>query len=489
MSSSDALCAPGGGSMPLSSVLEYVTEQAPLLTELSDRIWDTPELGLHETRSSATLADALASAGFAVERGVAGMPTAFVATYGEGKPVIALLGEFDALPGLSQARNLPEHRPIVPNGPGQGCGHNLLGTGAAGAAMAVRNAIRRGEVRGTIRFYGCPAEETLVGKVFMVKAGLFDDVDCALTWHPGPVNRVMAEPHTAMNSALFTFHGVSAHAAGVPELGRSALDAVELMNVGANFLREHVHSSTRIHYVVTDGGLAPNVVPNRAQVWYYVRAPKRVQVEEVYARLLDVARGACLMTGTSHDVRLVAGCYDCLPNHVLDDLLQVAMESIGAPTFTEEEKVFARKLQATFPEGAVRKALDEMRRRGTDLGQPGDPRALLVDQILPNNGYGETGGGSTDVGDVSYVVPTAQTRTVTAPVGMPGHSWQNCASVGSSIGRKGMLFAAKVLASAACDLMQQPPLLARAREEFRVAAAVTPYVSPVKDVAQPPLDM
>jgi aminobenzoyl-glutamate utilization protein B len=355
--------------------------------------------------------------------------------------------------------------------------------------MAVRHAIRRGEVKGTIRCYGCPAEETLVGKVFMVKAGLFDDVDCALTWHPGSVNRVMAEPHTAMNSALFTFHGVSAHAAAMPEMGRSALDAVELMNVGANFLREHVHHSTRIHYVVTDGGLAPNVVPNRAQVWYYVRAPKRAQVEDVYARLLDVARGACLMTGTSHEVRQVAGCYDCLPNHTLDDLLQATMESIGAPAFTEEEKSLARELQATFPEGALRKALDDLCRRGTDLGQMGEPRTVLIEQILPNNGYGEAGGGSTDVGDVSQVVPTAQTRTVTAPIGMPGHSWQNCVCAGSAIGRKGMLFAAKVLATAACDLMRQPALVSRAREEFRAATAVAPYVSPVRDLDRPPLDM
>jgi len=288
--------------MPLSSVLEFVTGQAPLFTELSDRIWDTPELGLHETKSSATLADALEAAGFAVERGVAGMPTAFIATYGEGAPVIALLGEFDALPGLSQQRGATEHRPIVPNGPGHGCGHNLLGTAAAAGAMAVRHAIRRGEVRGTVRFYGCPAEETLVGKTFLVKEGRFKDVDCALTWHPGTGNQLMTEQHTAMNSARFTFHGVASHAAAMPESGRSALDAVELMNVGANFLREHVHFSTRIHYVITDGGLAPNVVPNRAEVWYYVRAPRRFQVEDVYARLLDIARGACLMTGTTHEV-------------------------------------------------------------------------------------------------------------------------------------------------------------------------------------------
>jgi len=474
--------------MPLHSMVEFVTEHARALTDLSDRIWETPELGLHETRSSETLAASLEAGGFAVERGVAGMPTAFVASFGAGAPVIALLGEFDALPGLSQTRGTVEPRPIVVNGPGHGCGHNLLGTAAAGAAMAVRDAIRRGEVRGTVRFYGCPAEETVVGKVFMVKAGLFRDVDCALTWHPGPVNRVMAEPHTALNSARFTFHGIPAHAA-TPEHGRSALDAVELMNVGANFLREHVPSSTRIHYVITDGGLAPNVVPPRAEVWYYVRAPRRAQVEEIYARLLDIARGACLMTGTTHEVRLVAGCYDTLQCRTVDDLLHATMESLGAPTFTSEEHAWARALQATFVDGTLRKALDELRRRGTDLGQPGDPRATLIESILPNNAYDEPAGGSTDVGDVSYVVPTGEVRIVTAPVGMPGHSWQNCASVGSPIGRRGMLFAAQVLAAAACELMRDPALLARAQDEHRRLTADRPYVSPVRDLDRPPVDL
>ena len=474
--------------MPLGSVADFLTENAEALTELSDGIWNTPELALHETKSSETLAAALEAGGFAVQRGVAGMPTAFTATYGEGAPVIALLGEFDALPGLSQSRGAVEPRPIVVNGPGHGCGHNLLGTAPAGAAMAVRHAIRRGDVQGTVRFYGCPAEETVVGKVFMVKAGLFRDVDCALTWHPGPVNRIMAEPHTALNSARFTFHGVSAHAA-TPEHGRSALDAVELMNVGCNFLREHVPSSTRIHYVITDGGLAPNVVPPRAEVWYYVRAPRRAQVEEIYARVLDVARGACLMTGTTHEVRLVAGCYDTLQCRTIDDLLHETMEAVGAPKFTGEEHAWARALQASFPEGTMRKALDELRRRGTVLGEPGDPRATLVETILPNNGYSESAGGSTDVGDVSYVVPTGEIRAVTAPVGTPGHSWQFCAAAGSRIGRRGMLFASKVLATAACELMRGPALLAKARDEHRRATAEAPYVSPVRALDRPPIDL
>ncbi|HLW60772.1 MAG TPA: amidohydrolase [bacterium] len=474
--------------MPLQSVLDFVQEQSPLFAELSDRIWETPELGLHEAKSSAALADALEAAGFSVQRGVAGMPTAFVAAYGDGRPTVALLGEFDALPGLSQARGATEPRPLIPQGPGHGCGHNLLGTAAAAAAMAVRHAIRRGELRGKVVFYGCPAEETLVGKVFMVKAGLFDDVDCALTWHPGSINRVMVEHLTAMNSARFTFSGVPSHAAATPEDGRSALDAVELMNVGANFLREHVHSSTRIHYVVTDGGQAPNVVPARAQVWYYVRAPHRAQVDEVYHRLLDIARGACLMTGTAHEVRLIAGCYDTLANEALGDVLHGNLEAIGAPQFTAEEKALARQLQATFAPGALPKAVQDLRRWGVSVGQPGDAGTDLFEGIAPHSGYGELVGGSTDVGDVSYVVPTAQVRTVTAPLGMPSHSWQNVVSVGSSIGRKGMLFAAQVLAASACDLLHQPELIARAREEFRLATTDDPYVSPVRDLERPAFD-
>jgi aminobenzoyl-glutamate utilization protein B len=469
--------------LPLQSVVDFVEERAPLFQELSDRIWESPELGLQEAKSSALLADALQADGFHVVRGVAWMPTAFTATYGEGRPVIGLLGEFDALPSLSQARGVAEHRPLVAGGPGHGCGHNLLGTAAAAAAMAVKRAIERGEVRGTVRFYGCPAEETLVGKVFMVKAGLFADVDCALTWHPGSVNGVANGSSLAMNSAKFTFHGVSSHAAAAPDRGRSALDAVELMNVGVNFLREHVPASTRIHYVITNGGLGPNVVPNEAQVWYYVRAPKRQDVEEIYARVRNIAKGACQMTDTTHDVRLLCGCYDTLANRVLGDRMHANMTAIGAPRFTEAERTLGRQLQATVGETAVAKAIQQMRKRGADVA--GD--AVLFEGIQPQGGFGDPGGGSTDVGDVSYVVPTAQVRCVTAPIATPGHSWQNVVAVGSSIGQKGMRYAAQVMAATCCDLLREPELVARAQAEFREATADSPYLSPVREVPEPPL--
>ncbi|MEX2356176.1 MAG: M20 family metallopeptidase [Thermaerobacterales bacterium] len=475
--------------MPLQSTLDYIVDRSALLQKLSDAIWETPELGLHESRSSAVLADALEEAGFQVERGVAGMPTAFTATFGSGAPVVALLGEFDALPGLSQARGATEHQPLVAEGPGHGCGHNLLGTGAAAAAMAVKDAIERGEVSGTVRFYGCPAEEILVGKVFMVRAGLFDDVDCAFSWHPSSVNGVWATNLLAMNSATFTFKGISAHAAGDPENGRSALDAVELMNTGVNYLREHVPSTTRIHYVITDGGLAPNVVPNRAQVWYYVRAPRRTDVEEIYERVLDIARGACLMTGTSHEVRLLCGCYDTLANHALGEALHANLAAIGAPPFTDDEKEFARRLQGSFPEGALAKELRNLKKRGVQLGGAGEEGTELHEGVAPHEGYGESGGGSTDVGDVSYSVPTAQINTATSPLGTPGHSWQNVVASGSSIGQQGMVLAAQVLAATVCDVMTRPELLAKAKEEFASATAESPYVSPVRDVEKPPLDI
>ena len=461
------------------SVVDWIEQHSLKFTDLARRIWGTPELGLHEHESSAALAEVLEADGFHVERGVAGMPTAFTASFGHGAPVIALLGEYDALPGLSQAGGVAEPRPLAPGGPGHGCGHNLLGTAAAAAALAVAGAIRRGELGGTVRFYGCPAEETLVGKVFMVREGLFDDVDCALTWHPGSQNAIWAASSQALNSARFRFYGRAAHAAANPEEGRSALDAVELMDVGANFLREHVPQSARIHYVISSGGEAPNVVPAFAEVWYYVRAPRRDEVEEIYHRLLDIAQGAALMAGVRHDVDLVTGCHDTLPNQALGDLLHAKMLEIGAPRFSAGEHDLARALQGTFPEGLVGRAVREARRKGLDL--PDDCR--LVETVAPIVGYGESEGGSTDVGDVSKVVPTAQITTVTAPLGTPGHSWQNVVAAGSAIGERGMLFAAKVLASSTAALLGNPELVALAKEEFERTRG--DYVSPVQGLAVP----
>ena len=463
----------------MASVEAYLESHRRTLTDLSDLIWSTPETSLRETASSRALMDLLASEGFELQ-GVDSMPTAFVASFGRGSPVIALLGEYDALPGLSQAPGIAEARPLAEGGAGHGCGHNLLGTASAAAAIAVAQAVREGKLRGTVRFYGCPAEETLVGKVFMAKAGLFDEVDCALTWHPGTTNAVWATSTQAMNSLRVRFRGTAAHAAANPEDGRSALDAVELMDVGANFLREHVPSNARIHYVITDGGDAPNVVPAHAEVWYYVRAPRRGEVEAISRRLLDVAQGAALMAGVTHEVELVTGCYDTLPNRTLGDLLQRQMEALGAPRYSSGDHELARALQATFPVDALGRELRQLRRRGLSL----PPDCSLVETVAPSYGYGEWDSGSTDVGDVSHLVPTAQITTVTAPLGTPGHSWQNVVAAGSAIGHRGMLYAAHVLARSACALFEQPELIAQAKEEFRQEAE--PYVSPVRDLTGPP---
>jgi aminobenzoyl-glutamate utilization protein B len=300
--------------------LNYLAANEDKLIDLAKDIWEHPELGLQETRSSRLLVDELEKAGFSVAIGIDQMPTAFVASWGEGKPIIGILGEYDALPGLSQKVSATRE-PIEEGAPGHGCGHNLLGVGSLGAALAVKEAMEKDEIKGTIRYYGCPAEETMLGKIFMARAGVFDDLDAAITWHPFYANTVWWCSLLAMNSFKVNFHGVAAHAAAAPEAGRSALDGVQLMDIGVNYLREHIVQEARIHCVITNGGEAPNVVPPFAQVWYYVRAPRREQVDEIYSRMLDIAKGAALMTGTTFEIDFLTGGYDVLPNDRLGELL------------------------------------------------------------------------------------------------------------------------------------------------------------------------
>jgi len=316
------------------ALIQWIEQKSDDLIALSDQIWEYAEVGLQEVRSAKIQQEFLQAEGFEIKSGVAGMPSAFVASWGSGSPVIGFLGEYDALPGLSQKVS-PVKEPLRRGEPGHGCGHNLLGVGGLAAAAALKHELASSRLSGTVRYYGCPAEETLVGKVFMVKDGLFDDVDIVLDWHPSTVNMVRNVTSNAMNSVKFSFHGVTAHAAGDPHNGRSALDAVELMNVGANYLREHIVEKARIHYVITDGGGEPNVVPEHSEVWYYVRAPERTQVEEINSRLLDVARGAALMTETSFDTRFLAACYNLLPNTVVNRLLHRMMEEVGPSRWTE----------------------------------------------------------------------------------------------------------------------------------------------------------
>ena len=431
---------------------------------------------MQETFAAALLAKELAEAGFKIEWGVGQMPTAFVATWGTGGPVLGFLGEYDALPGLSQTVAAAKQAVEV-LGPGHGCGHNLFGTACMAAAMALKTAMQQSNIKGTIRFYGCPAEETLVGKVFMARDGAFDDLDAAISWHPGSTNIVWNGSSLALNSFKVNFHGVAAHAGAEPEMGRSALDGVLLMDVGMNYLREHVIDKARIHSVVTSGGQAPNVVPAFAQVWYFVRAPHRRQVDEIYARVLEIAQGAALMSGTRHEIEFITGGYDLLPNNTLSALLLETMQAADGMRFTDQERSFAKDLQATFPAGSVQRDFDWMQksaRSGIAAAEVDNP---LWEQVLAHSDTPPLMGGSTDIGDVSWITPTAQLTTCCWPLGTPGHSWQTVASSGSSIGVKGMLFAAQGMALAGLELLTKPALLQAARAEFITAKNGAEYVT------------
>ncbi len=461
--------------------LEWIEQERQTLIELSDKIWQYAEVGLQEMKSARVQKTLLRSQGFKIASGVAGMPSAFVASWGQGRPVIGFLGEYDALPGLSQHPD-PVRNPVRPGAPGHGCGHNLLGVGALAAAVAVKRELEARGLPGTVRYHGCPAEETLVGKVFMVRDRVFDDVDAVLDWHPGTTNSVRNHTNTAMNSAKFTFYGRTAHAAGDPHHGRSALDAVELMNIGANYLREHVIEKARIHYVITDGGGEPNVVPDRAQVWYYVRAPERQQVEEIYERLVNIARGAALMTDTSYEIEFLTGCYNYLPNKTLNRLLQQFMEQVGPNRWTEAELEFARRMGASFPEGQREASLRARKDAPELLDQ------LINDTVLAYRDEETAGGGSTDVGDVSWVTPTGRFSVACGVLGQPGHSWQVAACSGMSIGHKGMIMAAKVLALTGLELFTNPDQLEKARAEWAERTQATPYRSALPEEQKPPLE-
>ena len=439
------------------------------IQEVNRAIWEFAEVGLEERKSSALLAEKLQAAGFRVRTGIADMPTAFVAEYGEGAPVVGILAEYDALPGLSQ-KAVPFRDPIQEGAAGHGCGHSGLGAGALGAALAVREAMERHDLKGTIRLYGTPAEETLIGKVYMQLGGVFDDLDVCLHWHPGSKNDVWSGSSKAAVSAKFTFRGTTAHASGSPDKGRSALDAVELMNVGVNFLREHVKQDARIHYVITNGGGQPNVVPAQAEVWYYVRANKHEDVEQYFQRVKEIADGAALMTRTKTEVHIDTDCHELIENRPLSELLHKNLVAVGAPTFTEEEKAFARRCQQPLVE------------------EFGTQFPLALDERIHDLGaQGEASKGSTDVGDVSWHVPTGGLRTACFAADAPGHSWQNVACIGSSIGGKGTVYAAKVLAATTIDLLEQPDLVRAAKEDFDARMKDRKYTTLVPEGQKAPV--
>jgi aminobenzoyl-glutamate utilization protein B len=428
-------------------VTEHVMAHASEYESLAMEIWDLAEAGYMEHQSSGLLQARLGAGGFDVTPGIAGMPTAFVAEYGSGEPVIAILAEFDALPGITQDR-VPELAPLEEKPAGHACGHHLFGAGSTAAALAVRDWLEASGTGGTIRLYGTPAEEGGGGKIYLTRAGVLDDVDVVLHWHAGDRNQADPTSSLANISAKFRFSGVSAHAAGAPERGRSALDGVEAMNHMVNMMREHVPQETRIHYVTTYGGAAPNVVPDFSEVYYYVRHPDAAVVRELFQRVVDAAQGAAMGTETQVEHEIINGVYNLLPNVALASMIHANLSTVGGVEYTDEERRFAEVIRRSLPEDA--------------------PPIESAGQVKPFELLlgARKGGGSTDVGDISWAVPTAGLRAATWVPGTSSHSWQAVAAGGTSIGTKGMLVAARTLAMSAVDLFLRPDLVRDARAEF-----------------------
>ncbi len=467
------------------AALSAIESRRDYLGGLADRVWGFAETGFEELRSAAALGEALEAEGFELSWGSGGIGTAFAASWGSGGPVVALLGEYDALPGLSQAAASCEKNELAPGANGHGCGHNLLGVGSLGAAIAAKEFLRASGLPGTLRYYGCPGEERGSGKTFMVRSGAFEGVDLALTWHPGDLNCVLQARTLANLSAYFRFSGRAAHAAASPHLGRSALDAVELMNVGTNFLREHVIPEARIHYAVTDpGGRAPNVVQDRAESFYFCRAPRVAQAREIYERLCDVARGAALMTGTSCEIRFSEGLSDYLPSRTLGGLLQRCLEEAGPPAFGAAERELASRFRATLSEAEIAASLAQARLfLGAEAAKrlAAAPLAELVGPLFPGDACLP---GSTDVGDVSQVVPTGQLICACAALGTAPHTWQFTAQAASPLGRAGMLTAARALALACAEAFLDPGIAVQAKAELLEHRGGA-YACPIPDEVGP----
>ena len=452
-----------------SELLDWLEENQPRFIHMANEIWKRPEILWEEFFASKLQADFLEDEGFTVTRDVAGMNTAFVAEWGEGKPVIGFIGEYDALPGLSQKAQSSQE-PVQDGAHGHGCGHNMLGTAPLAAALATQKLLARTGRKGTVRYYGCPAEEGGGGKVFMAREGLYDDLDTALTWHPGSLNTPGKGGTVAIINMVFRFKGRAAHAGVAPHLGRSALDAVELMNVGANYLREHVLDGTRIQYVITDGGMAANIVPETAEVQYILRAAKTDYLTELAGRVEKIAEGAAMMTETSVEVTRGIAYANLKPNHYLADLLYEAMEAIGPIEFMEDEIAFAQQINDSYPG-----TNEEYVMRYLDFFKPDEAvkKRLLRNNHLPLIGEnipafdgGTIMGGATDVGDLSQVTPTGVFFATCFTTGSPGHSWANTAAGGMSIGHKGMMHAAKTLTLTAWELVENPEHLEEVRAEF-----------------------
>jgi aminobenzoyl-glutamate utilization protein B len=450
--------------------------------ELSDRVWAMPEVCYTEARSSAEHLAELRHQGFRITEKVAGIPTAVMGEWGEGGPVIAFLGEYDALPGLSQEAGVAEPRPIEAGGHGHGCGHNLLGSAALLAATAVKDWLAAHKVPGRVRYYGCPAEEGGAAKAFMVRSGAFADADIAITWHPSSFWEVVVTPSLANTRADFSFTGRTAHAAASPHLGRSALDAVELMNVGVNYMREHMPSDARVHYALLDtGGIAPNVVQAHARVRYSIRARDLPGMNELVGRVHKIAQGAALMTETKVEMKIISAVSNILRNTPLEQALHRIMEDLGPPHFDETDKDFAAKIQSSLTEKDIASVYYSIGMDPTD--RP------LADFIVPLNATRDPQVGSTDVGDVSWVVPTVQVHAPTVAIGTPFHTWQVVAQGKTPAAHKAMVQAAKAMAGLGIKALAEQELIAAAKADLKTRTTRTPYVSPLPDDVAPPLDM
>lgn len=476
-------------SITKREALKAIDRERKVITDTSDRIWETPETAFQEYESAKTLMDVLEKEGFQVEKNLAGIETAFSGRFGHGKPVIGILGEFDALSGLSQKEKITEKIPVEEGAPGHGCGHNLLGAASVGAAVAVKEYLEKNGKEGTVVFFGCPGEEGGSGKSFMARDGVFDELDCAVSWHPDNLNRVWCDSSLANYQVIYRFYGTAAHAAACPELGRSALDAVELMNTGVQYLREHVIQEARIHYAITNtGGYSPNVVQPFAEVMYLMRAPKLNQVGEIYERINDIAKGAALMTGTRMEIQFVKACSNIVCNTTLSEVLQKNLEEVEREPYTPEEIKFAESLIETY--GGKKDRLsdhadryEKSRKAEIEKLMSEHVNDALYDFIVPMMDMEIVMAGSTDVGDVSWVCPTAQIGTVTAAAGTPGHSWQQVAQGKSSVAHKGEIFAGKVMGAAVIDLIESPETIEKAKEELKKRLGGFKYENPIpKDV-------
>lgn len=473
----------------LSMIIDWVEENRARFIDMAEMIWHEPEVAWHEFKSSRLQADFLVAEDFRIEWNIGGLNTAFVAEWGNAGPLLAFIGEYDALPGLSQSKE-PFQDALIENGAGHGCGHNLLGTGALAASVAVQKWLQKTGASGIVRYYGCPAEEEGGGKVFMARASAFDDIDAAFNFHPDVINMPTKGSTVGINAIYYRFHGRTAHASIAPQDGRSALDAVELMNVGVNYLREHVKSDVRIHYVITNGGQAPNIVPDEAEVFYYIRAAEKEYLAEVIERIRKVAEGAALMTETTLEIRFQDGFSPVLNNHYLADLQYQAMQNIGPLHFTEEEINYAQKINDAFGSTNIayltqRMATYSIAEKESDLlEQWGDQP--LIGENFPALDEGVVSPGSTDVGDLSQIVPISMLLTACWPTAVPGHSWGNVAASGMSIGYKGMLHAAKIMALTAAEIYTNPEHLDSIKAEFQRKTGGKPYVSPIPDHLIPP---